>query len=162
MSIIKFNCQKCGFTLGPFTQNQENEVKPGSCPECQSNGPFELNMEETLYRNYQRISIQESPGTVPPGRIPRSKEILLLGDLCDTCRPGDEIEVLGVYRNTYNISLNIQNNLPVFATIIEANYISTREDKISFETLTDEDIQEIQRLAKDPKIAQRVKRRVSY
>jgi DNA replication licensing factor MCM2 len=53
--------------------------------------------------------------------------------------------------------LNIQNNLPVFATIIEANYISTREDKISFETLTDEDIQELQRLSKDPKIAQRVK-----
>ena len=65
-------------------------------------------------------------------------------------------EVLGVYRNTYNISLNIQNNLPVFATIIEANYISTRDDKISFETLTDEDVQEIQRLSKDPKIAQRV------
>jgi DNA replication licensing factor MCM2 len=48
LSIIKFNCQKCGFTLGPFTQNQENEIKPGSCPECQSNGPFELNMEEVL------------------------------------------------------------------------------------------------------------------
>ena len=65
-------------------------------------------------------------------------------------------EVLGVYSNTYNISLNILNNLPVCATIIEANYISTREDKISFETWTDEDIQQIQRLAKDPKIAQRV------
>lgn len=48
LSIIKFNCQKCGFTLGPFTQNQENEIKPGSCPECQSSGPFELNMEEVL------------------------------------------------------------------------------------------------------------------
>jgi DNA replication licensing factor MCM2 len=48
LSIIKFNCQKCGFTLGPFAQNQENEIKPGSCPECQSNGPFELNMEEVL------------------------------------------------------------------------------------------------------------------
>lgn len=49
---------------------------------------------QTLYRNYQRISIQESPGTVPPGRIPRSKEILLLGDLCDMCRPGDEIVII--------------------------------------------------------------------
>jgi DNA replication licensing factor MCM2 len=58
--------------------------------------------------------------------------------------------------------LNIQNNLPVFATIVEANYISTREDKISFETLTDEDIQEIQRLSKDPKIAQRVNNFVHY
>ena len=61
LSIIKFNCQKCGFTLGPFTQNQENEIKPGSCPECQSNGPFELNMEEvtvpsTNGRNVNLIS----------------------------------------------------------------------------------------------------------
>ncbi len=52
--------------------------------------------------------------------------------------------------------MNIQNNLPVFATIVEANYISIREDKISFETLTDEDVQEIQRLSKGPKIAQRL------
>jgi hypothetical protein len=37
---------------------------------------------------------QENPGlgTVPPSRIPCSKKILLLhGDLCDTCRPDDEI-----------------------------------------------------------------------
>ena len=57
LSIIKFNCQKCGFTLGPFTQNQENEIRPGSCPECQSNGPFELNMEEV---RPARKSLKES------------------------------------------------------------------------------------------------------
>ena len=56
LSIIKFNCQKCGFTLGPFTQNQENEVRPGSCPECQSNGPFELNMEEVRRAAHETIA----------------------------------------------------------------------------------------------------------
>lgn len=46
LSMVKYNCSKCNFILGPFCQSQNQEVKPGSCPECQSAGPFEINMEE--------------------------------------------------------------------------------------------------------------------
>lgn len=46
LSMVKYNCNKCNFVLGPFFQSQNQEVKPGSCPECQSQGPFEINMEE--------------------------------------------------------------------------------------------------------------------
>lgn len=46
LSMVKYNCNKCNFVLGPFCQSQNQEVKPGSCPECQSAGPFEVNMEE--------------------------------------------------------------------------------------------------------------------
>ena len=46
---------------------------------------------QTLYKNYQRITLQESPGKVPAGRLPRSKDAILLDDLVDTCKPGDEI-----------------------------------------------------------------------
>lgn len=46
LSMVKYNCNKCSFVLGPFAQSQNQEVKPGSCPECQSAGPFEVNMEE--------------------------------------------------------------------------------------------------------------------
>jgi len=46
LSVIKYDCVKCGFILGPFYQAQDKEVKPGTCPQCQSNGPFELNMEQ--------------------------------------------------------------------------------------------------------------------
>ena len=91
LSMIKYNCLKCNFLLGPFYQSLEKEVKPQTCPECQSAGPFELNMEQTIYSNYQRITIQESPGKVPAGRLPRSKDAILMGDLCDSCKPGDEI-----------------------------------------------------------------------
>ena len=31
-------------------------------------------MEQTLYKNFQRITIQESPGKAPAGRLPRSKD----------------------------------------------------------------------------------------
>ena len=88
LSLIKYDCNKCNYVLGPFTQAQFQEVKPGTCPECQSQGPFQVNMEQTLYKNYQRITTQESPGKVAAGRLPRSKDAILLGDLCDTCKPG--------------------------------------------------------------------------
>ena len=46
LSVIRYDCNKCGFVLGPFYQTQNTEIKPGSCPECQSQGPFEINMEQ--------------------------------------------------------------------------------------------------------------------
>jgi len=156
LSMIKYNCLKCNFLLGPFYQSLEKEVKPQTCPECQSAGPFELNMEQTIYSNYQRITIQESPGKVPAGRLPRSKDAILMGDLCDSCKPGDEIDITGIYYNNYDGSLNTQNGFPVFATVLQANYISKKEDKLSFQTLSDEDVKAIVELSKDEKIATRI------
>ena len=46
LNLVMYNCLKCGFVLGPFVQSQQQEVKPGSCPECQASGPFEINMEQ--------------------------------------------------------------------------------------------------------------------
>ena len=36
-------------------------------------------------------------GSVPPGRVPRHKNIVLLADLVDVARPGEEVEVTGIY-----------------------------------------------------------------
>jgi len=46
-----------------------------------------------VYRNYQRLTLQESPGSVPPGRLPRHREVILLWDLIDTAKPGEEIVI---------------------------------------------------------------------
>lgn len=71
-------------------------------------------MQETVYRNYQKITLQESPGRVPAGRLPRSKEVILLHDLIDTVRPGEEVEITGIYAHTYDMALNAKNGFPVF------------------------------------------------
>lgn len=91
LSLIKFDCLACGGLIGPFVQLQNEECKPTTCPFCNTRGPFELNMEQTIYHNYQRIIIQESPNKVAAGRLPRSKDVILTGDLCNSCKPGDEI-----------------------------------------------------------------------
>ena len=73
LKYVKFDCGKCGVTLGPFAQDSHVEVKISYCQNCQSRGPFNLNSEKTIYRNYQKITLQESPGTVPAGRLPKEK-----------------------------------------------------------------------------------------
>lgn len=157
LGLIKFDCLKCKYVLGPFVQNQEEEVKPGTCPGCQSLGPFAINMEETIFKNYQRLTIQESPGRISAGRVPRAKDIIVLGDLCDSCRPGDDIDLTGIYSNTYDGSLNIANGFPVFSTVIMANHIIRKEDWTSVsQTLVDEDITKIVNLSKDPNIVERI------
>ena len=156
LNLVKYDCVKCHYVIGPLYQNQEEDTKPNNCPECQSRGPFEINVEETLYRNYQKITIQESPGKVAAGRLPRSKDVILLADLCDTCKPGDEIDLTGIYHNSYDSSLNNSHGFPVFGTVIEANYIDKQDEKSNFARLTDEDIAEIIALSKDPQVGERV------
>ena len=66
-------------------------------------------------------------------------------------------DITGIYYNNYDGSLNTQNGFPVFATVLQANYITKKEDKLSFQTLTDDDVKAIVELSKDEKIATRVR-----
>lgn len=155
LSVVKYDCVACGYMLGPFIQREDDELKPTICPSCQGRGPFELNVENTLYHNYQRITIQESPNKVAAGRLPRSKDCILLGDLCDSCKPGDEIEVTGIYSNNFDGALNYKQGFPVFNTLIQANHIANK-DKLACNQLTDDDVKAIRELSKDPHIAERI------
>lgn len=153
---VKFDCTKCGMVLGPFPQDSNVEVKISFCQNCQSRGPFTLNSEKTVYRNYQKLTLQEAPGTVPAGRLPRHREVILLWDLIDSAKPGEEVEVTGIYRNNYDAQLNNKNGFPVFATILEANYVVKSHDQLAGFQLTEQDEREIRALSKDPKIVDKI------
>ncbi|KAJ5572463.1 hypothetical protein VI817_007253 [Penicillium citrinum] len=156
LKYVMFICQKCGITLGPFQQESSAEVKISFCQNCQSRGPFTMNSEKTVYRNYQKLTLQESPGSVPAGRLPRQREVILLADLIDTAKPGDEIEITGIYRNSYDAQLNNKNGFPVFATIIEANHVVKSHDQLAGFNMTEEDEREIRALSRDPDIVDKI------
>lgn len=65
-------------------------------------------------------------------------------------------ELTGTYTNNYDGSLNTKNGFPIFSTVIIANHVSKKDDKLAVSNLTDEDIQAIHALAKDPTISDRV------
>ncbi|KAM0335847.1 hypothetical protein ACHAQA_000897 [Verticillium albo-atrum] len=156
LKYVKFDCTKCGVTLGPFQQESNVEVKISYCQSCQSRGPFTVNSEKTVYRNYQKLTLQESPGTVPAGRLPRTREVILLWDLIDKAKPGEEIEVTGIYRNNYDAQLNNRNGFPVFATILEANNVVKSHDQLAGFRMTEEDEAAIRKLSRDPGIVDKL------
>ncbi|KAB8259091.1 MCM2/3/5 family-domain-containing protein [Aspergillus pseudonomiae] len=161
LKYIMFVCGKCNITLGPFQQEASQEVKISYCQNCQSKGPFTVNSEKTVYRNYQKMTLQESPGSVPAGRLPRQREVILLADLIDSAKPGDEVEVTGIYRNSYDAQLNNKNGFPVFATIIEANHVIKSHDQLAGFHLTEEDEREIRALSRDPEIVDKIVRSIA-
>ena len=123
-----------------------------ACVKCgEENGPYTQISEKCLFRNYQRITIQESPGTVPVGRVPRQKEVILTNDLVDMARPGDEVEISGIYNSRFDASTNLKHSFPIFNTYIEANCVKRLND-IEFEELTEDDKIEIRKLSKNPNI----------
>ncbi|KAF8967838.1 MCM2/3/5 family-domain-containing protein [Flammula alnicola] len=156
LKYVKFDCRKCGAVLGPFYQDASREVRISYCANCESKGPFTVNSEQTVYRNYQKMTLQESPGSVPAGRLPRHREVILLWDLIDSAKPGEEVEVTGIYRNNFDASLNSKNGFPVFSTIIEANHVNKKEDLFAAFRLTEEDEREMRNLAKDERIRKRI------
>lgn len=56
----------------------------------------------------------------------------------DSARPGDEVEVTGIFVNRFEYMANLKHGFPVFTTIIEANNIKRQGDEEIYD-LTDED-----------------------
>ena len=127
------------------------EHQPSSCVSCGAKGPFKANPHKTEYGNFQRITLQETPGSVPPGRVPRYKEVTLLGDLIDIARPGEEIEVTGIYEHNMQGVARNTNGFPVFGTVISANGVQ-KKSGTSSTILSDEDKRKILELSKDPMV----------
>lgn len=43
-----FDCLKCAAVLGPYFQTGDREIKLGSCPSCQSKGPFQASTQRRV------------------------------------------------------------------------------------------------------------------
>jgi DNA replication licensing factor MCM2 len=160
MKIVRYKC-KCGNNTPPYVIHDNEMPHVGICQECQKVGPYDIINEQTVYRNYQRLSLQESPGTVPPGRVPRQKEVILLADLVDSARPGEEIEVTGIYVNTFSSVTNVRSGFPVFNTSIEANYVMRKSDPSAGRNITEENRRQFEELKRDPRIIRRVIRSIA-
>lgn len=161
MQMAVYRCSACKATEGPFRVDAvgryaEESYKPDECGMCETSGLFKLDTALSEYRNFQRVNLQETPGSVPPGRVPRTKEVVLMNDLIDIARPGEEIEVTGVFEHTYDAGLTLKSGFPVFSTYLTANHIQKREDASSTSNLSENDVREIIELSKDKSISDRI------
>ncbi|GBF60859.1 DNA replication licensing factor [Trichophyton mentagrophytes] len=106
------------------------------------------------YRDHQMISIQEMPERAPAGQLPRGVDVILDDDLVDRAKPGDRIQLVGVYRSLGNRNTNSSSS--TFRTVVIANNVIHLASKsgggIVQPTITDTDVRNINKLAKKKNI----------
>jgi len=147
---------KCGgtFTWPPGGEefSEDKLERPPYCPLCgESGGRFVLVKEKSEYVDYQKIVVQERPEDVPGGQMPRSIEVRLTGDLVDTARPGDRVQIAGVVRLEPTSPKSL-----LFDLFIDANSIRVSEKELEEVSITREDEERIRQLAMDPWVRERI------
>jgi len=101
------------------------------------------------YSDQQSITVQEMPEHSPSGQLPRSVEVILEDDLVDTCKPGDRVSVVGIYKvlPAKNAGAFLSG---MFRTLLVAIRVTQLCGEISSPDLTVEDIEKIEQLTKKP------------
>ncbi|KAL4793613.1 MCM2/3/5 family-domain-containing protein [Aspergillus venezuelensis] len=104
----------------------------------------------STYMDHQTISIQEMPERAPAGQLPRSVDVIVDDDLVDRAKPGDRIQLVGIYRSLGN--RNASSGSSTFRTLVMANNIIQLSSKsgggIAQATITDTDIRNINKISK--------------
>ncbi len=95
-----FKCKRCGTTTG-VDQSGPFLRAPFECRDasCGQKGPFEFVQEESTFIDSQDLRLQERPEDLPPGQLPRTLNVKLVGsEIVDLARPGDHVSLVGLVR----------------------------------------------------------------
>uniref|UniRef100_A0A0E0L9E0 Probable DNA helicase MCM9 n=1 Tax=Oryza punctata TaxID=4537 RepID=A0A0E0L9E0_ORYPU len=97
----KYQCRKCKcrFTVHPELEAGNRITLPASCKSKSAQGcggaNFQLIEDSITCHDYQEIKIQENIQLLGVGSIPRSMPIVLMDDLVDIVKAGDDVVVTG-------------------------------------------------------------------
>ena len=112
--------------LGPFIQDSNTEVKVSFCTNCHAKGPVQVELGKTLYRNYQRITLQRG-SRVCSGRPFAPPQKSFCFRTWSTWPSRARRWRLWASTKQLRRPFECEKRLPCFATIVEANSVKRKE-----------------------------------
>jgi len=152
-----FKCKRCG-EITPVNQTGQFLKAPFACsnPSCGAKGTFDFVQEESTFIDSQELRVQERPEDLPPGQLPRTLHVKLVGsEIVDVARPGDHASIAGIVR-AVSPTLPRVGKLRTFILHLDtnSNEVLGKEPEIVLPSPEEEG--KILELAKDPWIHRKI------
>ncbi|GKC98965.1 DNA replication licensing factor MCM2, partial [Tanacetum coccineum] len=139
---VKYTCNKCTSLLGSFLQKLSTAKVVGrSCSHCQSEGPFTVIREKTVYSRYQKLTLQSRHYLVSPTTAPISIEVILLDELIGC-----------IYTKNYDFPLAAEHEFSAYTKVFEANYVVNKQERLFPYLLNDSVKEQVLHMSKDPQL----------
>ena len=108
-----FQCSRCHREEFRFIE-RGRITEPELCEGCNERFSFEMIHNFCMFSDKQHIKMQETPETVPDGETPQTLQMCAYEDLVDFVKPGDRVEVVGIFRavgNRVNAGMRTLKNI---------------------------------------------------
>lgn len=94
-----FTCTVCGQSTEVMIDRGRID-EPTTCPNtnCRTKFSMEMVHNRCVFADKQMIRLQETPDEIPEGEIPQAVTLFAFDDLVDSVRPGDRVEVTGIFK----------------------------------------------------------------
>ncbi|MFX1339779.1 MAG: minichromosome maintenance protein MCM [Promethearchaeota archaeon] len=163
LTIAVFECILCGASIN-IPQLTSKVRWPKFCTnkrcKAKAHSDFRLISKNSQFIDWQSITIQEVPEDLPAGRIPRSVQAILTYDLVDTIKPGDRINIMGVFKSVLAQSIKGLNST-LFKTYVDVNFVDPEDKSDEYIDISKEDIKTIKKLSKEPMIQKKIARSIA-
>ncbi|WCJ40922.1 DNA replication licensing factor MCM4 [Euphorbia peplus] len=95
-----FRCLVCGSLSNPIVVDRGRIGEPTVCSkgECLAKNSMTLVHNRCRFADKQIVRLQETPDEIPEGGTPHTVSLLMHDKLVDIGKPGDRVEVTGIYR----------------------------------------------------------------
>jgi DNA replication licensing factor MCM4 len=92
-----FRCSVCAKEMPVFVDKGKVD-EPKQCSSCGTKHAFQLVHNRCQFSDRQAVKLQERPDEIPEGETPHTVSMLLYDSLVDQIKPGDRVEMTGVFR----------------------------------------------------------------
>ncbi len=97
MKSAVFQCIRCKAEV-PINLIDAKVQEPKACSNCKLKDTFQIVHKYCHFTDKQYVKLQELPEYVPEGQTPTSMNILCYDNNVNGMRPGDRVEIVGLYR----------------------------------------------------------------